>query len=160
MDVTARSATTGDIPELVRLYRLLEAEMIPLEEIWPLAAGLAEPADQAFADALAATDTTVLIGSLDRVPFGLLLGRREALSPQAGRALIGSIRYVFTQQEAREVGVAEAMISTYLAGERAAGIRLFDAHVTPGHRLAKNFFETQGFSARNIVMHRADRKDD
>jgi len=159
MDVTARSAAIGDIPELVRLYRLLESEMLQLEEIWATAAGLPEPADQAFVDAIADTGTSVLIGTIDRVPLGLLLGRRETLPPQAGGALIGSIRYVFTQQEAREVGVAEAMMSAYLAGERTAGIRLFDAHVTPGHRLAKNFLETQGFSARNIVMHRADGED-
>ena len=32
----------------------------------------------------------------------------------------------------------------------------FDVRVLPGHRLAKNFFEANGFSARLIVMHRDD----
>ena len=42
---------------------------------------------------------------------------------------------------------------------RAMGHHLFDAHVLPGHRLAKNFFEAGGFSARTIVMHHSDRPD-
>ena len=156
MDVTARAATIGDIPELIRLYRLLEEEMIPLEGIWPLAAGLPEPAADAFTGALATPGTTVLIGAIDRVPLGFLVGVREAMPPHGAGALVGSIRYIFTQQDARDVGVAEAMMTTYLDQERAAGIGLFDAHVTPGHRSAKAFFEAKGFSARSIVMHHAD----
>ena len=39
---------------------------------------------------------------------------------------------------------------------RASGHTLFDAHVLPGHRLAKNFFEAGGFSARSIIMHHDD----
>jgi hypothetical protein len=46
------------------------------------------------------------------------------------------------------------MLGSFLDGETAAGIGYFDAHVAPGHRLAKNFFESHGFSARRIVMHR------
>jgi hypothetical protein len=30
--------------------------------------------------------------------------------------------------------------------------------VSPGHRYAKNFFESNGFSARLIVMHHNDRR--
>jgi hypothetical protein len=39
---------------------------------------------------------------------------------------------------------------------RADGHRLFDAHVLPGHRLVKNFFESGGFAARSIIMHHRD----
>jgi hypothetical protein len=51
------------------------------------------------------------------------------------------------------------MIQIVLAEFRASGHRLFDARVSPGHRLAKNFFESNGFSARLIVMHHADGDD-
>jgi GNAT superfamily N-acetyltransferase len=159
MDVTARAATIGDIPHLIRLYRLLEEEMIRLDGFWPLAAGLPQPAADAFTGALATTGTSVLIGTIDRVPVGFLVGMREALVPQGNGALLGSIRYIFTEQDAREVGVAEAMMTAYLSRERAAGIGLFDAHVTPGHRSAKSFFEAKGFSTRSIVMHHADGED-
>jgi hypothetical protein len=42
---------------------------------------------------------------------------------------------------------------------RERGISKFDAHVLPGHRLAKNFFEAGGFSARSIVMHHDDNRE-
>jgi hypothetical protein len=48
------------------------------------------------------------------------------------------------------------MIEAYLTAERARGVTLFDAHVTPGHRPTKNFFESKGFAARSIVMHHDD----
>ena len=159
MNVAARPAATADLPELLRLYRLLEAEMIPLEPIWPAAAGIPTPEGDWLDARIADPDATVLVGEIDGVPFGFLVGIREDLPPQAAGRRIGSVRYVFTQQEAREIGVAEAMLDRYLAVERAAGITLFDAHVTPGHRLTKNFFESNGFSARSIVMHHDDDDD-
>ncbi len=48
------------------------------------------------------------------------------------------------------------MIRHVLEEFRGRGHRFFDARVSPGHRHAKNFFESNGFSARLIVMHHAD----
>jgi hypothetical protein len=42
---------------------------------------------------------------------------------------------------------------------RDKGITKFDAHVLPGHRMAKNFFEAGGFAARSIIMHHDDARD-
>jgi hypothetical protein len=42
---------------------------------------------------------------------------------------------------------------------RDRGITKFDAHVLPGHRLAKNFFEAGGFAARSITMHHDDDRE-
>jgi hypothetical protein len=42
---------------------------------------------------------------------------------------------------------------------REEGITKFDAHVLPGHRLAKNFFEAGGFAARSIIMHHDDERE-
>lgn len=154
MEVTARPASPADILEIVRLYRLLQTEMAALEPVWPEADGIPVPEDAWLAERIADADATVLVGEIDRVPFGFLVGVREELAPQAAGARIGSIRYVFTEPAAREVGIGAAMIEAYLDGERRAGLTLFDAHVTPGHRLTKNFFESHGFTARRIVMHR------
>ncbi len=156
MNVFARTASVGDLPELIRLYRLLVAEMIPLEEIWPKASGLPEPEDSALAALLADDGATVLVGEIDGVPLGFLIATRRRLPGQAGGTPIGSVRYIFTEMEARGVGVGEAMMEAYLEAERSDRVYLFDAHVTPGHRLTKNFFESKGFSAREIVMHHAD----
>lgn len=156
MDIAAREATPEDLSELCRLYRGLEAEMRALESLWPLADGLAEPVDVGLGAAIADADTDVIVGTIDGIPFGFLLGRTESMLPQADGRLIASIRLIFTHPEAREVGVGEAMMDRYLSVARAADIEFFDAHVAPGHRLAKNFFESHGFSARRIVMHRGE----
>ena len=154
MNVSARVASSGDLPDLLRIYRLLAAEMVLLEGTWPTAAGLSVPEDEAFTDLMASGDSTVLIGEIDGTALGFLIGAREALPPQARGARIGSVRYIFVETVARESGVGEAMLEAYLALERDDGITLFDAHVTPGHRSTKSFFESKGFSARSIVMHR------
>jgi len=159
MNVSARVATVGDLPDLLHMYRLLAAEMVPLEGTWPTATGLPAPEDEAFTDLMASGDSTVLIGEMDGTALGFLIGAREALPPQARGARIGSVRYIFTEPGAREIGVGEAMLEAYLALERDDGIALFDAHVAPGHRLTKNFFESKGFSARSIVMHRNDEQN-
>ncbi len=156
MDVAARSATAADLEELVRLYQLLAAEMHQYHRMWEAADGLPEPVPGALRSALDDPDALVYLGTIDTVPLGFILGRSEPLLPQAGDERIGSIRFVFTELEAREVGVGEAMRDALMEEFRKRGHRLFDAHVLPGHRLVKNFFESGGFSARSIVMHHRD----
>lgn len=156
MNVVARPATTDDLDELVRLYRLLADEMREYHRMWELADGLTEPVIDALRQALQDHDTAIYLGTIDNSVFGFILGRSEPLLAQARGERIGSIRFVFTEQEAREVGVGEAMRDALLEEFRKRGLRLFDAHVLPGHRLVKNFFESGGFSARSIVMHHRD----
>jgi GNAT superfamily N-acetyltransferase len=156
MEVGSRRASAIDVPVLVDLYRSLEKEMVALHPMWPLADGLAEPIEDSIASALADPDTSIYLGTIDEVPVGLLLIRVEELLPQAVGARVGAICLVFVDHDAREIGVGETMRDQALSEHRAMGIRLFDAHVLPGHRLAKNFFEAGGFSARLIIMHHAD----
>jgi GNAT superfamily N-acetyltransferase len=153
MQVTARPATHDDLSTVESLYRALEAEMRDLHEMWPVTDGLSEPVTDALSEAIDDARTVVLVGEVDGVPFGFLLGRLEGTLPQAEGETIGSIRLVFVEQIAREVGVGEVLRDTAVEWFRANGARRFDAHVLPGHRLAKNFFEAGGFSARSIVMH-------
>lgn len=156
MNVTSRPAAAQDLPELVRLYRHLEVEMSALSEMWPLAGGLPEPVEREFASRLADDRALLRIGEIDRVPFGFVLATIDSMLPQAGGELLGSIRLIYVEDEAREVGLAEVMLDDLLAALRDREICRFDAHVLPGHRLAKNFFESGGFKARAIVMHRVD----
>jgi GNAT superfamily N-acetyltransferase len=141
--VTARPAVAEDLPALVRLYRLLEEEMTALEHMWDQADGLPEPVEASLTAAIDDERVLVAVGTIDGLVMGLL--------PHASEP-VGSIRLVFTEPDAREVGVGEATRDLALDWFRAAGVRRFDAHVLPGHRLAKNFFESAGFSARHIVM--------
>lgn len=156
LTVAARPATADDLPDLVRLYQLLEAEMEALRGLWKEADGLPAPVEDALAEAVADPDTLVYVGTADDITFGFILGYSARLLPQAAGQRMATIKLVFTEEEAREVGVGEVMRDTLLEEFRATGHRWFDAHVLPGHRLAKNFFEAGGFSARFIIMNHED----
>jgi GNAT superfamily N-acetyltransferase len=128
--------------------------MVTLKPVWSLADGLPEPAEAALRDLLDDPDSHVWIGLIDGVPLGFLWARIEPLLPQANGSEVGVVRFIFTEPEARRVGLGEAMLDGVLAVVRARGVERFDARVGPGHRDAKNFFESFGFSARLIVMFR------
>lgn len=158
MKVAARRAVAEDIAVLETMYRSLESEMEGLHKMWPVADGLDEPVTESFQDALDEPDTIVLIGEIDGYPFGFLMVRVERLLAQADGELVGSIRLIYVDKEVREVALGEEMREMALATLRERGITKFDAHVLPGHRLAKNFFEAGGFSARSIIMHHDDHR--
>lgn len=159
MRLIARPATADDIPALLRLYRGLEEEMTVLHSMWPLTNGLAEPVEASFKGLLQDPDALVVIGELDGYPFGFAVARVEPTLPQGDGELIGSIRLIFVEPAAREIALGEEIREEVMARLRDRGLTKFDAHVLPGHRLAKNFFEAGGFSARAIVMHHDDERE-
>ncbi len=153
MIVTARPATSDDLPHLIDFYRALEKEQLALRPLWDIAEGLAEPIADSFAALLDRDDVRLVIGELDGVPLGFAMSTLDTMLPQAGGAEVATIRLIFTEPEARGVGIGHEMASDCLEHFTARGVRYFDARVSPGHRNAKNFFEAHGFSARLIVMH-------
>jgi ribosomal protein S18 acetylase RimI-like enzyme len=158
MKVSARPADEADIAALETMYRSLEREMEGLHTMWPVADGLDEPVTESFRDALAEPGTIVVVGEIEGYPFGFLMARVERLLAQADGELVGSIKLIYVDQEAREVALGEEMRESALRILRGRGITKFDAHVLPGHRLAKNFFEAGGFAARSIIMHHDDER--
>lgn len=160
MRISWRHATVTDIPRLVELYGPALAEQTELREAWAVAEGLAEPVDEAIDSLLRDDDAIVVVGLIDDLVFGFLWAHVEPLLPQAEGERIGVVRLVFVDEPARTVGVGEAMLGAALAELRERGIRRFDAIVSPGHRLAKNFFESAGFSARRITMYHRDNDDE
>jgi ribosomal protein S18 acetylase RimI-like enzyme len=158
MRVDATVATTEDLTSLETLYRGLEQEMVALHRMWPRADGLDEPVVEALRRAIDSPDAMVLVGRIDDVPFGFLLARIEDMLSQAGGEKLGVIRLIYVEPDAREVAVGEAMRDLVMEMLRERGITKFDAHVLPGHRLAKNFFEAGGFAARSIIMHHDDNR--
>ena len=153
MNVSARLAQHPDLSVLMSLYRDLEAEMTALHPMWPKADGMAEPLGESFEQVLDDPAAVVVMGLIEGYPFGFMIGRREPLLPQADGEEVGSIRFVFVEEGARQVSVGEEMLRLVMSELSAQGVTRFDAHVLPGHRLVKNFFESGGFSARSIVMH-------
>ena len=156
MNVTSRRATPRDLTVLGGLYRDLEREQAELKPMWPLFEGLDTPLEESFRRILDDSRSILLVGEIDSVPFGLLWARSEPVRDRADGARVAVFRLIYTDPEARGVGVAEAMITHALSHLREEGHRRFDALVSPGHRAAKNFFEANGFAARLIVMHHED----
>ena len=128
--------------------------MVGLKPVWRLTDGLPEPVDAALEMILADPQAHLVAGAIDGAVFGFLHGTIGELLPQAGDRRIGTVEHVFTARPAREVGVAEAMIDLFLQTLATEGIDLVDAIAPPGQRNTKNFFESHGFKARRIVMHR------
>lgn len=160
MDVSWRLATDTDIPRLVELYAPARQEQTDLREAWVIADGLPEPISDAFATVIEDDSSFLAVGLIDGLVFGFIWARVEPLLPQAGGELIGVIRLVYVEEPARTVGVGEVMLEAALSEMRGRGIRRFDAIVSPGHRMAKNFFESAGFSARRITMYHRDSDDE
>ncbi|NIA24636.1 MAG: GNAT family N-acetyltransferase [Gammaproteobacteria bacterium] len=152
--VGARRANSEDLVDLARLYRVLEREMVSLRPIWALTDGLPAPEESALDRAV--MERLVIVGTIDEVVVGFLIAGLTELLPQAGGERTASIDLVFTEHDARGIGVGEAMLDTALGDLRTRGIRRFDVAVLPGHRPAKNFFEAHGFKARSIIMHHED----
>ena len=159
MKIEARSANASDIEVLCEFYANLTEEMVALHGMWPVADGLNQPLEDSFREELQNPDSHLLIGEIDGVPLGFLLARTEPMLDQAEGELICAIRLIYVEHEAREVSVGEVMRDAVMEWARECGISKFDAHVLPGHRLAKNFFESGGFSARSIVMHHDDNRE-
>lgn len=152
MQITARDATERDLDALTELYEQLADEQSALRPLWREAEGVADPARDGLATLI--SEGAVTVGAIDGVILGLLVSAERTLVD--GEARVGVIRYVYTEPEARGVGVANAMFNHVVAKLQANGVEAFDAIVSPGHREAKNFYEAHGFSARSIVMHSSD----
>jgi GNAT superfamily N-acetyltransferase len=106
----------------------------------------------AFAARLADPTRLTLVGTIDQVVMGMALGRIETL--RDGDRL-GRLDGCYVDPGARSVGLGHLLIDSMMSwfeAERCIGA---DGIVLPGDRDGKNFFESAGFKARLLVMHRA-----
>ncbi len=93
---------------------------------------------------------TALVGTLDAWVAGAALCR---VSGSAG-ATRGVLDLCFVEAGAREVGLGHLLVERALTWFREQGCSGVDGSAHPGDRSAKNFFESAGFKARLLVMHR------
>ena len=116
-----------------------------------LLAGSLERADLAaeLLDAHKNPERLLVVGLLDEVPVGFA----SAVCDRTRREPVASIELIYVQPPARQVGVAEAMVTQVLRWATDLGCVGVDAPALPGSRPAKAFFEDNGFTARLLVMH-------
>jgi GNAT superfamily N-acetyltransferase len=150
----ARFATEADLDRLDDLAAEAIAEQADLRGGGVLAARESRPlpARPSFEAALASDDHRVIVGTIDDVVIGYAGVHVEDL--RNGERL-GVVEDIYVEPGARAVGVGEAMIELVLEWCRARDCRGVDGMALPGNRHTKNFFETFGFTARLIVVHRS-----
>ncbi len=150
---SSRPASAEDIPRVVGLAELMRAELAAMRggALWLAREAWPEPLEESYGALLARDDALVLLGTLDDVVVGFAAVVVERL--RSG-ARLGVITDLFVEPEAREVSVGEVLVDALVAHCAAHGCVGVDATALPGHRAAKNFFETHGFTARALRMHR------
>jgi GNAT superfamily N-acetyltransferase len=153
-----RPATTDDLPRLAELARAGIAELTPMKGgvVWAAREARPEPVEESLKASLADDGTRLVVGTIDGVPVGYASVRVETLNDGSR---LGVVDDIFVEEEARAVGVGEAMMGDLISWCEARGCSGMDAMALPGHRLTKNFFEESGFTARKLVMyHRLEKE--
>jgi GNAT superfamily N-acetyltransferase len=154
MTEAARPATLDDLDRLAELAAVAVAEQAGDRggPVWSVREARELPADETLRRDLLADDTLVLAGTIDGVVVGYAVATRERL--RDGRQL-GRITDLYVEPMARAVGVGECLADAIVAWCAEQGCSGIDALALPGNRDTKNFFETFGFTARAIVVHRS-----
>ena len=149
---SSRPAAAADISRIVELARLLRTELSAMRggELWAAREAWPEPLDDAYRALLNRDDALLVVGSIDDAIIGYGAVVVEKLRTGAH---LGVVTDLFVEDEARAVGVGEAMVDALVAHCRAHDCIGIDARALPGHRATKNFFEAHGFTARALVMH-------
>jgi len=92
----------------------------------------------------------VVVGLIDEVVVGMAIARSEPV----GETNLGVIEGYYVESAARGVGVGASMLGSVMSWLVSRGCRGVDAHALPGDRAMKSFFESAGFKARLITMHK------
>lgn len=119
--------------------------------VWKAREARPEPVETDLERLLDEPDARVVVATIDGVVVGYAVVRAEHL---ADGHVLGVIDDIFVEEEARQVGLGEAMVDDLVGWCRERECMGIDAMALPGHRATKNFFEESGFTARKLVMHR------
>ncbi|MGH9297753.1 MAG: GNAT family N-acetyltransferase [Acidimicrobiales bacterium] len=170
MRVGARGAVREDIEELCRLRSrsleelagerggavLARRELSAISHLEIFKEGTLPSQKEMLLAELAANRHLLALGTIDGSAVGFLQAVETALE-ESGPVV--RIEMLYVEGEAREVGVAEALVDLAKAWSRERGAIGLDALVLPGMRESKNFLESMGFAARLLVMHRPHERD-
>jgi len=150
----ARAATVDDVDRILELSTALRAELGEYRcgDLWYRNHDPVEHHAPALRALLDYPDDCVLVGCIDDQVVGYALARSHMLADGGHLATVSEL---YVEPDAREVAVGESLVLAVLAWAEARGCVGVDATALPGHRVAKNFFETNGFVARSLTMHRS-----
>ena len=161
----ARRAGPEDAPRLAELYEAAVAELAPMRggRVLVGSGGRSRPVVESFRAEVAGSERATVVGALGAEVVGYgscscysldasaLAGTPSARGPER----IGCIEELYVLPEARRHGVGRAVVGVLLEWCSAMGCAGVDATALPGSRSVKSFFESGGFTARALIMHRA-----
>ena len=149
----ARVAGTDDIVVLsglaTDLHRALRSERAGLAHL--ALYGRKEPLAESFATDTSDPGVLVVSGTVARIVLGYAVCR---LTETREHTLVAVIEEIYTDPDARRVGVGEAMLDLITEWATERGATGIDAIALPGMRDTKNFFERFGLTARAITVHK------
>jgi ribosomal protein S18 acetylase RimI-like enzyme len=151
--VAARPATVDDLGAIVAIAQagLDEQRDARGGSVWAVRETRPAPFELSLRESITDPDKIVFVGTIDDVVVGYVAVRAEHL--RSGDAL-GVIEDLHVLPDAREVGVGEALVGVVLPWCEARDCVGVDALALPGNRATKNFFESFGFKARLLTVHR------
>ncbi len=152
----ARPALQGDFPACARLLEEARDRAFALRGGRELLVGCALPppplpvGERWLVEHWTGTERMLLAGTLDQVVVGLGAGHVTV----RGSERVGAIDCCYVEADARGVGVGSALAESLVRWFTASGCVAVDAPALPGDRVTKQLFESQGLSARLLVLHR------
>jgi GNAT superfamily N-acetyltransferase len=159
----ARPALPGDLADCARLLEEARGRALELrggpEYLRSLQPGCrlpaaSDPIDEAWVKAQwTGTDRVLLVGTIDDAVVGVGAGRIVPQGPgQVQR--VGRVDCCYVESGARGIGVGTALAEALVRRFVAAGCAGVDAPALPGDRATKQLFESQGLSARLLILRR------
>src|SRR6187431_573612 len=126
-----RPARPDDLPDLVRLAADAVSELTPLRggEMWARTIGRRPPFEDGLRVAIADPDALVLVGTVHGSAVGYAVARIDRLSDGAALVVIDDL---FTEPDARSVGVGEAMLDVVVGWGTERGAVGVETVVLPG----------------------------
>jgi GNAT superfamily N-acetyltransferase len=150
-----RQATTDDLDRLVELVAAFDLDRAgrrgaDLTRASDSDGSLPDASVASLAPYVADPARTALVGTLDDWVAAVALCRVD----DGGGERRGVLDVCFVESGARQVGLGHLLVERALEWFTAVGCAGVDGTAFPGDREAKNFFESAGFKARLLVMHR------
>ncbi|MCY3577128.1 MAG: GNAT family N-acetyltransferase [bacterium] len=151
-DGAARPALPDEIGLIAGLAREARNEALEYRggDRWMATEAAPEPLEDYLAQLIADPEAVLVAGIWDDTVVGYGWARR--IVRQDGSA-IARIEELFVTPDARSVGVGESLFNALLLWARDQELVAMDAFVLPGHREAKNFFETFKMTAHALIVH-------
>ncbi|MCY3633553.1 MAG: GNAT family N-acetyltransferase [bacterium] len=117
---------------------------------WMVTEAASEPLEDHLVELIEDPEAFVVVGVWEGAVVGYGWAQRTVRQDSSPIARIDEL---FVTPKARSVGVGESLFGALMTWARELGLVAVDAFVLPGHREAKNFFETFKMTAHGLIVH-------